>query len=604
MTAAAQGTSAVEQASFPRSPAARVSGMRAVFVALVGAAFAYATWITLDHLTVDTLQLISFGWSGVLFVTAGFVAWDRRPENRSGKLMVVGGASLLTMPLALTSKPILFSLWVVFGAPVWAPIIIYLFLAYPRGRLNSRAMRFLVLAVFIGTLIEGPLMNLFTSARACPSCPELNLLLIHRSDALVRWIGRFVDFPYGAPLQWLLAGIFAVRLWRSKGPSRRVIWPVYVPLSIWLAYQPLSASYFIFGFPRGAVFKVIANVTGFIFMLVPLTFLFGLLRMRSRRSRVGELVVELGRSGTPQRLQESLARTLGDPTVEVGFWSPDRGHYVTAEGATLNLPAKGDARIVTRLERVGQPLAVIVHDPALLEEPQLVDSVFAAARLAIENEQLAAEVRAQLAEVRASRVRMVEAADDARRRIERDLHDGAQQRLVSLAMSIRIAKAKAQALGDSALIEELDQSAAGLDRAVADLRRLAQGIHPAVLTEEGLDAALNDLIEASPLRVRLSVEKGRFPAPVEATAYFVVAEALANTAKHAGASVVSVNIAPAGGTLVVQITDDGIGGADIAKGSGLRGLQDRVAALGGTLRLYSPATGGTRVAAEIPCTVR
>jgi len=245
----------------------------------------------------------------------------------------------------------------------------------------------------------------------------------------------------------------------------------------------------------------------------------------------------------------------------------------------------------------GAPVAALVHDRAL--DAGLVRAAGAAAGLAIANERLRAEVRAQLAEVRASRQRIVEAADRERRRVERNLHDGAQQRLATL--SLALGMLRDQPAASLAMRAGLDGACAELKQATAELRELARGIHPAILTEEGLPPAVESLADRSPVPVRVTSDlAARLPEPVEATAYFVIAESLANVVKHARASGVQVTITARGGCLRLEVGDDGIGGAGPGSGTGLRGLQDRVSAAGGTLQVHSPPGGGTRVLAEIP----
>jgi signal transduction histidine kinase len=255
---------------------------------------------------------------------------------------------------------------------------------------------------------------------------------------------------------------------------------------------------------------------------------------------------------------------------------------------------------MTRLEAGGRTVAVLIHDPALSEQAELVRSVSAATRLALENERLAAEVRTQLEAVRASRARIVAAGDAERRRVERDLHDGAQQRLVTLALSIQVARAQADG-SNPALASSLDQASEDLAGALTDLRALARGIHPAILADEGLAAAVEALADRSPANVTLRAPAERFTPTVEATAYYVVAEALTNVVKYARASAVTVTIEREGETLRVEVADDGVGGADPTRGSGLAGLDDRVAAAGGRLTVTSAAGVGTVVRAEIPC---
>jgi len=245
----------------------------------------------------------------------------------------------------------------------------------------------------------------------------------------------------------------------------------------------------------------------------------------------------------------------------------------------------------------GEPVAALIHDPAL--DAGLVRAAGAAAGLAIANERLRAEVRAQLEEVRASRQRIVEAGDRERRRVERNLHDGAQQRLITL--SLALGMLRDQSAADLAMRAALADACAELKQATAELREMARGIHPAILTEEGLPPAVESLADRSTVPVRVKSDLStRLPEPVEATAYFVISESLANVAKYAHASGVHVTITTRDGFLRLEVSDDGIGGADPGIGSGLLGLEDRVSAVGGTLRVASPRGGGTRVLAEIP----
>jgi signal transduction histidine kinase len=242
-----------------------------------------------------------------------------------------------------------------------------------------------------------------------------------------------------------------------------------------------------------------------------------------------------------------------------------------------------------------------VHDAAVADERELVQAVGGAAALALENERLDAELRANLKELRASRARIVESADAARRRIERDLHDGAQQRLVALALTLRTARTRVEH-DPQAAGAMLDTAAGELDAAIRELRELARGIHPAVLSDHGLRSALEGLAQRMPLPVEIAATPAeRLPEQVEATAYFVVAEALTNVSRYAHAGSAGVEVTRDGDRVSVRVSDDGIGGADPGKGSGLRGLADRVAAVDGRLELDSPPGRGTTVHAVIPC---
>ena len=299
-------------------------------------------------------------------------------------------------------------------------------------------------------------------------------------------------------------------------------------------------------------------------LILPVGLLITFLRPRLNRGRMASLVVELGRGVPLGGLRDVLARALGDPSLQLAFAAPSGSGYVDAAGQPVELPVDDPTRTVTRLERGDELLGVLVHDPLIeVEDPGLVEAVGNAARLALENERLAAEVRAQLEEVRASRARIVEAADAERRRVERDLHDGAQQRLVALAMRLQVAK---QTTPEASAL--LDEATTELETAIGEVRGLARGVHPTILTESGLAAAIDALAERTPIPVVADVVDRRFDATIEATAYFVVAEALTNVVRYAGARQARVTVHEAGDRLVIEVADDGRGGADPTAGSG------------------------------------
>jgi len=298
-------------------------------------------------------------------------------------------------------------------------------------------------------------------------------------------------------------------------------------------------------------------------------------------------------------VREMLAERLGDRSLNIAYWLPDREIFVDERGHPVSLPGAGSGRAWTAVEREGHRVAAIVHDAELDATPELVHAAASAAALALDNERLKADLRARLEELRHSRRRIVEAADDARRQIERDLHDGAQQQLVSLALDLRLLRARLKEQPEeAATVEELTEK---LNVALAELRELARGIHPAVLSDHGLAPAVHVLVE----RVSLPIEcdlafEGRLPAPIEAAAYFVVAEGLTNVVKYANAKHARVSLRHHGDTLDVVVVDDGVGGARIDAGSGLRGLSDRLAALEGDLTVESRMGEGTRLVARIP----
>jgi signal transduction histidine kinase len=301
--------------------------------------------------------------------------------------------------------------------------------------------------------------------------------------------------------------------------------------------------------------------------------------------------------GAPVR--ELLAESLGDHSVAIAYWLPDREIFVDEIGRRVDLPHRASGRTWTTVERDGRPVAAIVHDAALDTTSELVQAAAAASSLAIDNERLKADLRARLEELRVSRLRIVEATDAARRRIERDLHDGAQQQLVALALEIRLLHRRVEDQPEiTPLVDGLSER---LSSALAELRELARGIHPSILTDQGLAPAIDALADRAPVEVRAAVGvQQRLSAPVEAAAYFVVAEALTNVVKYAHATAVDVEVRRVADEVLVQVADDGVGGVDVAAGSGLRGLQDRLAAVDGRLDIDSPRGGGTRLRARIP----
>jgi signal transduction histidine kinase len=545
---------------------------------------------------------VAVGWA---FVVAGLVAWLRRPANHLGPLMLAAGVAYLARQLRYSEDALLFTVFFLVGDLSFA-LVGHSILAYPSGRVEGRWPRRLVVAGY-ATVIGFPLaVLLFHGSRELllqmGPLPHRSLLLVadHAHTAEVLQKTEIAIF-YGV-LSCLFIAVIGERLWRATPRARRMLAPLLlaaVALALRAAFecfrtfvnqQPLAYGYLFW-------WQVVA------FIALPLALLAGMLRARLARGSVSELVVELDRApATPQTLREALALALADPSLELYFWLPERSEFVDASGGVVSLPPPGSGRAVTTLEHENEPLAAIVYDPSLLEEPELVEAAGAAARLALENARLHAQTRAQLLQVRESRRRIASAADDERRRIERNLHDGAQNRLLALALAFSAAQRRLGAEADPEVERLLAASVEELQSTVEELRTLARGLHPTVLTEYGLAAALEALTHRSPVPVRLDVLDERLPAQVEATAYFVASEALSNVVKHADAERASIGARREGRWLVVDVADDGRGGAGARAGggSGLQGIADRVEALGGQLRIDS-GTDGTRIRAEIPC---
>jgi signal transduction histidine kinase len=527
---------------------------------------------------------------GLSWFFTGYAEWERRPENRIGPLMICLGFAWFASELEYSDYAPLFTVGLLLTA-LHIAFFAHVLLAFPTGRLESPLARGIVVAAYIDTTVVVWASVLFDDT----GYPE-NLALVEPNSRVAEGLGSFA--PGVGVVLTLMSLVLLARRWQRATPAwRRVVAPVL--FAGWGAAAVGGVA--LLAEAIGEVPHSIDLAFLIAYAIVPFAFKLGLLRSRLARGAVADLVLELGETRAPGRLREALARALHDPSLAVAYWLPEQERYVDLSGRPVELPAEGSPRAATIVEREGRRVAALVHDPTLREEPELVSAVCAAAGLALENERLQAELRARLDELRASRARIVEATDAERRRIERNLHDATQQRLVSVSMALGLAESKLASDPDAAG-RILEEARVGLADALQELRELSQGIHPGLLTERGLAPALKELAFRAPVPVEVAVSvDGRLPEPVEAAAYFVVAEALANVAKYASASAVSVRVDRRNGRAVVEVADDGVGGADPTRGSGLRGLADRVEALGGDLAVESPQGLGTVLRAEIPC---
>jgi signal transduction histidine kinase len=346
-------------------------------------------------------------------------------------------------------------------------------------------------------------------------------------------------------------------------------------------------------------FEIIRLATFMVAGLAPLAFLAGLLDARLAKAGVGQLLVQL-RTDPAADLRQLLAQALRDPTLSLIYWLPQYGSWADQDGNSTTLPEQDSGRRVTFVKQNGEQIAALIYDAALAEEPELVEAVSAAAGIALENGRLEAELRARLRELQGSRSRVVEAQQNERRRLERNLHDGAQQRLVALALELGLLAEQADS--DPGTQDRLKHARSEVAESLDELRGIARGLHPAVVSGHGLAVALESLAAATPFEVQLQTDGlPRLAEQLEVAAYYVVSESLTNAAKHAQADRVTVEAGITDDTLMVEIVDNGIGGADSERGTGLRGLADRIEALNGRLRVWSPVGKGTRVRAEIPC---
>ncbi len=534
------------------------------------------------------------GW---VYIGSGLVARRQRPENRLGTVMVFIGFAWFATFLADAGSSLVFTLGKALES-VYLLGFVYLVLSFPTGRLRRRLDRALIVAaVALVTVVEVAWL-LFADSRSqiCSECPN-NAFEIARNDGVANALLQG-QRTVGVVLSVFTIALLVRRWLRASAPERRAGAPVLWAGSAMFAALAFSVANDILDHPLG---EGPAWTREIVFASIPIAVLAVLLQRRLARGAVAGLVVELGAASASVDLREALGRALGDPSLELAYWVPASARYVDAGGSPVRLPASGDERAATVVEREGEPIAALIHDPALAENNELVQSVCAAAALTLENARLQAELRAKLAELQASRARLVHATETERHRIERDLHDGTQQRLVAIAMALGLAESKLAA-DRPAVQPVLREARDALTVALAELRELTQGIRPAILVERGLAAALDDLARRAALPVRLDVAlSGRLPEQIEGATYFVASEALTNAAKHSHASEVRLVASWTNGVLVVEVRDDGIGGAAAGSGSGLRGLADRVEALGGRLTVSSPPGRGTTLRAEIPC---
>ena len=567
----------------------------AALVIGAGALFAVVNGKHNIHRGAYAALALGIGWG---FIGTGLYAWRRRPGGNIGPLMIAVGFAGLLKALAFSNDSVIFTIGSLGEVLIYA-LLIQLLLSFPSGHLESQVDRALVaIAYFNTTVVQLAAFLVTDPAKAgCPNCPA-NPLLINHSHAAAVISTAQLDIAVA-----LLGAVVAIlyRRWRDSTTSqRRAFAPVFAVggltfvllMTDWIVEQAnLSSS-----IDDALTLTLFGSLA-----CLPFAFLVGLVRFRfSQAEALSSLVGRLGGGDGRGALRNALAEALGDPTLQLAYWVPNRDAYVDAEGQPMRVAPPPHGKLATVIEHEGRRVGAILHDATLAEERDLVQAVGAAAALTLENERLDAELRARVDELHASRARIVTAGYAERRRVERDLHDGAQQRLMALGINLRMAREQIGSDAEAAAL--LDASLQELNQATSELRELARGIHPGALTDRGLGSALSGLAGRSPVTVELlETPDERLPAPVESAVYFVVAEALTNVARYANALKVRVAVVRTNGQVDVQVSDDGVGGADPAQGSGLRGLSDRVAALDGHLELTSANGDGTTVRVRIPC---
>jgi signal transduction histidine kinase len=562
-----------------------------VLLVSVGGALCSAALVFLAA-TSESLQQRSVSaalgiWLTAPYIAGGLVAWRRRPESRLGLLMVTAGFVIWANFLAWSSNSLLYTLGA--GVQFLVPaVLLHVFLAFPRGHLRSRLDRAIVAAGYGAVALTLTRMVLGEGG-------ERNLLAVVDNPAVVTSL-RAVQLGLVSGL--LLIGTASlIRRRRREPPLRTPVGVLAYAFSLGLVM--IALLYMVQLFAWTSAIQNVRYATFGIIGLAPFVFMAALLEARLNRASVGELLVDLGVNPGPAELQEAVGRALGDPSVTLAYWLPEFDSYADVNGRQIeieDLPGRSSTPIV----RDDVPVAMLLHDSALDEEPRLLTSVCAAIGMTIENAQLQVELRARLEELRGSRARILQAEQSERQRLERNLHDGAQQRLIAL--SLELGELGDRLDGDAELRRRIDAARQEVTASLAELRDLAHGIHPAAVSDHGLAVALESVATRATVPVQvIGATQDRMSEPVELAAFFIVCEALANVARHAAATSAVVELERTSAALVVEVRDDGIGGASADGGSGLRGLADRVEALGGSLQVWSPRGGGTRLRAEIPC---
>lgn len=542
---------------------------------------------------------------GASFIGAGVYAWHTSPRNRIGLLMVMVGIAWLPKQISMGIDQPLHP-YVTSASTLWIAVIMHLVVAFPTGRLGSWMAR-IVAALVYGAAVAIGLAHAYLLSVGWPSggAPPTTPIRLRSQEALPlpqALATTVVDSRFVAIVVLGVAVLSVVLLrWRSASVTqRRAVAPVYISAAV-------AITLFIVGetadFSDWTEIYLDAGML-WAFAAIPLAYLAGRMRGRIDRAGVADLVVRLRDMPPRGNLEAGLAAALHDPDLRVAYWMPDQDSYVDADGRPVEVPSQDLGRVITRIDRAGARFAVLLHDPALLEEPALVDAACAAAALALENERLAAELRARLSQLAASRARVLQASEAEQRRLERDLHDGVQQHLLSAAMTLGLAETTLPEDGTKA-VALVGEAKHTVLTALEDLRALCQGIHPTVLSERGLPGAVRELTAVASVPVECSVDlPATLPPEVETAAYYIVNEAMANLTKHANATRAWITIrrrSNGADGIAVEVRDDGRGGADADRGTGLHGLADRVEAQRGTFHVSSPLGGGTTIRAELPC---
>ncbi len=557
-------------------------------------------WLVVDG--ADARFVLVDGGVAIAFVAAGLGAWRCAGEHPIGTISMVGAITWQVGSFAMLTSDLPVTFVLDAGSRYHEAALAALALSYPTGYRRGR-LHGVLLGTMLALLVAGSVVKLVAQQPAewgCGDCPRNPLAMISSESFFVSaidWIGRGLGV--------CVAGVSMIVIWRwlrCSVPARRAagllplavtVWAFFYVQDTWL--RPAAKlliegenAFYVLGVARG---------------LIPLSVLAGLLAIRMRQGRLLNVLTGIGDAPRRDELEPTLRGALGDPRLELWWWRAEVNGYSRASDPAVSVeaPCTDPGTTLVELRAGNQPMAVLRLDPVVLDDPRFAQAVANAIRLVGDHERLTEQVRAQLDEVRGSRRRLLDAAATERARLERDLHDGSQQRLVGLALQLQLMRRTVDAESAPELAESLDLASKNLGEALAELRELARGIHPAALTDGGLGAALPLIADRLPIPIDLSIDiDGRLDSTLESTLYFVAAEALTNVAKHSGATRVRIELRTKPSVVVLAVIDDGRGGASLDAGTGIAGLRDRVEAVGGVLSLESPIEGGTRLVAEIP----
>lgn len=549
----------------------------AVFTALLGIiVIAVGSEQSGEPFAVLAFVALAWIWAG-----AGICAWWRRPTNGIGGLLLVGSLSIFLMSTGVLGPPSMTWLNAIFATTPLG-VAIHLLLAFPSGRVRGRLSATAVVLGYVTCIV-------FDTARALTTgTPAFEPL-------------SFVQSVLGVTAMAMTAVVLAQRLRSADAAHRRRLLPLYTYGLLAVICLPLIPNVLL---PMGLDFDIVISLQCVLLAGLPIAFLFGVLRGGFSRTAPLEALSEwlAIRGASRPAVAQALATTVGDDTLRVSYWDAAKGQYVDERGEQVLrdqlLSDRDRAWLQVRVD--DDVVGAVDYDARMIAEPGPVRRAAEVLAIALDRERLTAQLLVSNEALSRSRVRLVEAADRERSRIARDLHDGLQMQLVLLAIE---AQTIANAAGGSPVTGDIEKLRRGIDLAAADLRRLVHDVLPAALLERGLLAATEDLMDrlSVPTTLEADVDETMISTSTAHTAYFIIAEALANTVKHAGASRVRIALTQHDGRISLDVEDDGVGGARIGAGAGLRGLADRVDALSGTISIRSEPLRGTRVRVELPC---